>query len=231
MKALAVAAGIVFWTLVLGIAWLAFFPGSESGGPVAVLQIEPITAPGAGEGAEGAASTSGSSATTPSQASKDQSAGENIPTAATQPESSGTQASGPNVDLPPGFGVAGAPPQHQPSGEPGSAQNTMAPTPQAAPASPAPSEAPEQQASAPASQESPTENTEQKQAALGNESALSNPDSVKPATPLPAPPANESGSVTLPEVPVAELVEQSQYGPLPKVATDGRRPIEVYARP
>jgi len=37
MKALAVAAGIVFWTLVLGIAWLAFFPGSESGGPVAVL--------------------------------------------------------------------------------------------------------------------------------------------------------------------------------------------------
>ena len=231
MKALAVAAGIVFWTLVLGIAWLAFFPGSESGGPVAVLQIEPITAPGAGEGAEGAASTSGSSATTPSQASKDQSAGENIPTAATQPESSGTQASGPNVDLPPGFGVAGAPPQPQPSGEPGSAQNTMAPTPQAAPASPAPSEAPEQQASAPASQESPTENTEQKQAALGNESALSNPDSVKPATPLPAPPANESGSVTLPEVPVAELVEQSQYGPLPKVATDGRRPIEVYARP
>jgi hypothetical protein len=107
----------------------------------------------------------------------------------------------------------------------------MAPTPQAAPASPAPSEAPEQQASAPASQESPTENTEQKQAALGNESALSNTDSVKPATPLPAPPANESGSVTLPEVPVAELVEQSQYGPLPKVAADGQRPIEVYARP
>lgn len=232
MKALAVAAGIVFWTLVLGIAWLAFFPGSESDGPVAVVQIEPITAPGAGEGAEGAASTSGSSATPPSQASKDQSVGENIPpTAATQPESSGTQASGPNEDLPPGFGVAGAPPQPQPSGEPGSAQDTMAPTPQAAPASPAPSEAPEQQASAPASQESPTENTEQKQAALGNESALSNPDNVKPATPLPAPPANESGPVTLPEVPVAELVEQSQYGPLPKVATDGRRPIEVYARP
>jgi uncharacterized protein len=32
-------------------------------------------------------------------------------------------------------------------------------------------------------------------------------------------------------VPVAELVEESQYGPLPKVATDGKRPIEVYARP
>ena len=37
--------------------------------------------------------------------------------------------------------------------------------------------------------------------------------------------------MTLPEVPVAELIEESQYGPLPKVATDGRRPIEVYARP
>src|SRR4029079_18176255 len=133
-----------------------------------------------------------------SQASKDQSAGENLPpTAATQPESSGTQASGPNVDLPPGFGVAGAPPQPQPSGEPGSAQDTMAPTPQAAPASPAPSEAPEQQASTPASQDSQTENTEQKQAALGNESALSNTDSVTPATPLPAPPAHESGSDTV----------------------------------
>jgi uncharacterized protein len=107
----------------------------------------------------------------------------------------------------------------------------MAPTPQAAPAAPAPSEAPEQQASAPASQESSTENAEQKQAALGNESAPSTADTVKPATPLPAPPANETGPVTLPEVPVAELVEESQYGPLPKVAADGRRPIEVYARP
>src|SRR4029453_16143728 len=99
MKALAIAAGIVFWTLVLGIAWLAFFPGSESGGPVAVLQIEPKTAPGAGEGAEGPASTSGSSAAPPSEASQQQSAGENTPpTTETQPASPGTQASGPNID-------------------------------------------------------------------------------------------------------------------------------------
>ena len=41
----------------------------------------------------------------------------------------------------------------------------------------------------------------------------------------------ETGSITLVQVPVAELVEESQYGPLPKVATDGRRPIDVYARP
>ena len=37
MKALAVAAGIVFWTLVLGTAFLAFFPGSDAGEPVAIL--------------------------------------------------------------------------------------------------------------------------------------------------------------------------------------------------
>ena len=41
MKALVVATGIVFWTLVLGIAWLAFFPGSDAGEPVAILQVEP----------------------------------------------------------------------------------------------------------------------------------------------------------------------------------------------
>ena len=52
MKALVVAAGIVFWTLVLGIAWLAFFPGSDAGEPVAILQIEPGPAGDDGAGAE-----------------------------------------------------------------------------------------------------------------------------------------------------------------------------------
>ena len=47
MKTLAVATGIVFWTLMLGIALLAFFPGGDAGEPVAILQIEPATAPGA----------------------------------------------------------------------------------------------------------------------------------------------------------------------------------------
>jgi polysaccharide deacetylase 2 family uncharacterized protein YibQ len=55
------------------------------------------------------------------------------------------------------------------------------------------------------------------------------------ATPPPPPPPtipdNETGSITLPQAPVAELVEDSQYGPLPKIATDGRRSIDVYARP
>ena len=57
------------------------------------------------------------------------------------------------------------------------------------------------------------------------------PPPVAPPPGLPPPPESETASITLVDVPVAELVEESQYGPLPKVATDGRRPIDVYARP
>ncbi|MGZ8401586.1 MAG: divergent polysaccharide deacetylase family protein, partial [Methyloceanibacter sp.] len=49
-------------------------------------------------------------------------------------------------------------------------------------------------------------------------------------SPLPVP-ETETGSITLPVVPLEELVEESQYGPLPKVAPDGRRAIDMYARP
>jgi polysaccharide deacetylase 2 family uncharacterized protein YibQ len=52
-----------------------------------------------------------------------------------------------------------------------------------------------------------------------------------PPPPLPPPPESETALITLVQVPVAELVEDSQYGPLPKIAADGRRPIDVYARP
>jgi hypothetical protein len=45
MKALAIAAGIVFGTLVLGTAWLAFFLGSDEAEPVAIIQIEPAPEP------------------------------------------------------------------------------------------------------------------------------------------------------------------------------------------
>jgi polysaccharide deacetylase 2 family uncharacterized protein YibQ len=107
----------------------------------------------------------------------------------------------------------------------------MAPAPQAAPAAQTPAGTPEQQSSAPAGQESPAADSEQKQAALEHEAAPPAADAGQPATSSPSPPADESGPVTLPEVPVAELVEESQYGPLPKVATDGKRPVEVYARP
>ena len=37
---LGIACGIVFWTLVLGTAFLYFFPGGDAE-PIAILQIEP----------------------------------------------------------------------------------------------------------------------------------------------------------------------------------------------
>lgn len=40
-----------------------------------------------------------------------------------------------------------------------------------------------------------------------------------------------TGAVALADVPEPALVEESEYGPLPKIAADGRRPAEVYARP
>ena len=63
------------------------------------------------------------------------------------------------------------------------------------------------------------------------QTALETPASSPADVPATAVPETETGSIVLPPVPVAELVEESQYGPLPKVATDGRRPVEVYARP
>jgi polysaccharide deacetylase 2 family uncharacterized protein YibQ len=70
-------------------------------------------------------------------------------------------------------------------------------------------------------------------AATGTQQAALEAPAGTPPPPPPPPtiPESETGSVTLPQVPVAELVEESQYGPLPKVAADGRRSIDVYARP
>jgi polysaccharide deacetylase 2 family uncharacterized protein YibQ len=201
MKALAVAAGIVFWTLVLGIAWLAFFPGSDAGEPVAILQIEPATAP------------SGPAAT------------DTPPEAASEPQSDPPQASSDGVDLPPGFGVPAETPEAPMVEPPGAGQQgapvmPMGPggeaeTPAPAPDDAAPPEGTDQQGAAPAA-------TGMQQAALDGPTA---------AVPPPPPPEPETGSIALPAVPVAELVEESQYGPLPKVAADGRRAIDVYSRP
>ena len=90
MKALAVATGIVFWTLVIGIAVLAFFPGSDAGEPVAILQIEPATAPGA------AAPSRATEAPAPPEAAAETPAPAEAPAA---------EAKGNNMDLPPGFAV------------------------------------------------------------------------------------------------------------------------------
>ena len=194
MKALVIASGIVFWTLVLGIAFLAFFPGSAPE-PVAILQIEPLPE----SGAPGAAAP----VTT-----------EPVPAA---------PAPG-NLDLPPGFGVAPsqAPmaPQAPAPAPPAQGMAPMAPggqgeapaVPALPPAEPGAAAPPDQQGAAPA-------NAGAQQAAL---------EAPPPPPPMPEP---ASGPITLASVPVAELVEESQYGPLPKVAADGRRPIDVYSRP
>ena len=43
--------------------------------------------------------------------------------------------------------------------------------------------------------------------------------------------AGGASDLRLPPVPVRALVETSRYGPLPRIADDGRRPSQVYARP
>jgi hypothetical protein len=45
MKALAIAATVVFLTLVPATVWLAYIPGGGEGEPVAILQIEPVPIP------------------------------------------------------------------------------------------------------------------------------------------------------------------------------------------
>ena len=187
MKALAVATGLVFWTLVIGIAVLAFFPGSDVGDPVAVLQIQPTTAPDA------AAPESDSATEAPAPAKG-------------------------QMDLPPGFGVPSQAPQAPIVEAPPGQMLPVAPPQPAAPDDAAPPDNSGQQGAAPS-------------AAGTQQAALEAPAAAPPPPPPPTIPDSETGSITLPPAPVAELVEESQYGPLPRVATDGRRPIDVYARP
>ncbi len=204
MKALAVAAGIVFWTLVLGTAFLAFFPGSDAGEPVAILKIEPATVPGDGAAPQAAPETS-------------------LPPAETDD----------GMDLPPGFAVRpGATPEAPVVEPPGLGQTSpMAPVapggevgepaaPPAAPDDAAPPDDTDQQGAVPPA------GPGMQQAAL----ETAPPPSPPEVSPLPVP-ETETGSITLPAVPLEELVEDSQYGPLPKVAPDGRRAIDMYARP
>ena len=197
MKALAVATGIVFWTLVIGVAWLAFFPGSESSEPVAILQIEPATAPAPAEAA------------------------------APEPEAA-PQTDQDGMALPPGFAVGPsggpqAPIVEPPVPTPGTTLQPMGPG--AAPAMPA----------EPPDDAMPPDGIDPQGAAPSppgmQQAAVETPEAALPPPPPPPIPESETGTIPLPPVPVAELVEESQYGPLPKVAPDGRRSIEVYARP
>jgi uncharacterized protein len=93
-----------------------------------------------------------------------------------------------------------------------------------APAQPGPDDA--------APQPTPAPDPDQQGAAPGAPMQQAALDAPAAATPPPPPaPENETGSIALPTTPEPELVEQSQYGPLPKIAADGRRSIDVYARP
>jgi polysaccharide deacetylase 2 family uncharacterized protein YibQ len=200
MRALGIACGIVFWTLVLGTAFLYFFPGGDAE-PVAILQIEPAPAPSPG----GAPPAPEAQAPAPAPAP-----------AETAP------------DLPPGFAV-GPPDSPQAPSEPQG--GAMMPMPQGQneappqPAQPGPEDAAPQPAPAP----DPDQQGDASPGAPMQQAALDTPANAKP--PPPPPPENETGSIALPSTPEPELVEQSQYGPLPKIAADGRRSIDVYARP
>jgi len=172
MKALVVAASIVFLVLGLGAAGLAFFPDPDAGEPVVVLDVAvPEGASLEPAGAEGQAEP----ALPP-------------PNSAQAPAPTEAGANG-DVTPPPGFAVDPASPV-QPLPEPQKA-------PGAAPATPM------QQASGDAT-------------AVSIEGSVGGDASVDSG--MPDDPAK-----------VAALVEQSQYGPLPKVGPDGKRPAEVYA--
>jgi polysaccharide deacetylase 2 family uncharacterized protein YibQ len=175
---------------------LAFFPGSDVGEPVAILQIAPANAPGA---------ASDSDSATESPALPD--AAEPAPPA---------EAKG-QMDLPPGFGVPSQTPQAPMVDAPPGQLLPVVPPPPVAPDDAAPPDDPGQQGAAPA--------------ATGTQQAALEAPAAAPPPPPPTIPDSETGSITLPQAPVAELVEESQYGPLPRVASDGRRPIDVYARP
>lgn len=123
------------------------------------------------------------------------------PAPAPLPPAAPPAPSGSQIDLPPGFDIAG--PKAQPQSAPGGL-----------PASP------QHQAANPAGSQ---------RADLQQTAAVPSVPGPPPA--LPPPPETETASITLVQVPASELVEDSQYGPLPKVAPDGRRPIDVYARP
>ncbi|HEV7464334.1 MAG TPA: divergent polysaccharide deacetylase family protein [Methyloceanibacter sp.] len=229
MKALAVTAGIVFWTLVLGTAWLVFFPGSQSGEPVAILQIEPASDAGASPG--DSADTSGSESAEPNDAAEGGPAADAEPA---KPAAPAGQTAKRGMDLPPGFAVTGpSAPAQAPVAEPG--PGTVLPldtptTPPVAPEGAAPSENPDHQGAAPASEETASTASNVKTAELEPSSAGAKPTPGQtPTATSPAGAATEAGSLAMGAVP--ELVEESQYGPLPKVAADGRRPLDVYARP
>jgi polysaccharide deacetylase 2 family uncharacterized protein YibQ len=203
MKALAITASIVFAVLALGIGWLALFPGPDAGEPVAILTLQPAARQGTSAG------PSPGEVSTPSA-----------------PE-------GEVVQVPPGV-IISLPPserqQNQPQGQP------IQPQPQAfepPPQGPTPEVHAGLEGARPQvatlSGPGPAEGAPNMPSADALMQAVAAGE--VPGADARADASMETGSVPLPDVRVAELVEDSEYGPLPKVAADGRRPLEAYARP
>lgn len=189
MKALAIASGIVFWTLMIGVAVLFFLPGGDSE-PVAVITIEPAQ-----------------------------------PGSAPAPAAAAAPSATRGVDLPPGFSVTPPTMTSQPLARPPAQQRPpmLAPPGQGTnmvPVAPGQLRLP---APGPGGslQQGP-DGAPPTEAHAANESAT-------PQARVPPPVV--TGEITLAAVPAPGLVEKSKYGPLPKIAIDGRRPAEVYARP
>ncbi len=204
MKALAITASVLLSALALVIAVLAFFPGSDAGEPVAILELQPAVRPAAPSApaapAQGAA---------PSGAP--QSGEQFAPAARLHHFAPAVRGRARGRSSHPGRAAAGGRHARDATGQPagaGAARSAQwgPPPPQGA------LDGSETQASA-----APAPPMQQVAAAGG-------PDTANDAS-------AETGSIPLPPVPIAELVEQSQYGPLPKVAADGKRPLEAYARP
>ncbi|WP_108682575.1 divergent polysaccharide deacetylase family protein [Methyloceanibacter sp. wino2] len=179
MKALAVASGIIFWTLVIGVIALIFLSGPE---PAEVVQIEsaPAAAPAAA-GPGGIMPPPGFSVTAPRM-----------------PTPPPARVSPPGMAPPPGQGPATAPAAPQMPAAP------------AAPAFPGQSGAIEDEDGSVA--QAPDRGSNVALASL-------------------VPGIDRSTEEPLPEAPLPAIVEDSPYGPLPKVAADGSRPADVYARP
>ena len=190
MKALALASGIVFWTLVIGVTALIFLSGPE---PAEVVQIDtaPSPAPAAGS---------------PS-----------------------------SIGLPPGFSVTGPAMAPARPVQPG----VRAPAPGAPTLAP-PGQGMNMMPVAPGQVPPPPALPGQSGALDDDNESIAAAAAPAPApkTPTPnvalaslVPGIDRSTEEPLPEAPLPAVVEESPYGPLPKVAEDGSRPADVYARP
>jgi len=216
MKALTVASGILFWTLVIGVTALIFLSGPE---PAEVVQID--TAPSAPPAAGSPSSIGlppGFSVTGPAMAparpgppvARQPNAPTLAPPAARQPNAPTLAPPGQDTNMvPTAPGQVPAPPALPgPSGALEDEGENVAAVPSSAPGA-----------------STPDPNTP--------DADTPGPSASAPKVLLAslAPGIDRSTDEPLPEAPQPTVVEESPYGPLPKVAEDGSRPSDVYARP